>query len=247
MSGTDTSPIEQFQEYFSVQLARTPAQKADVFRIRYRVYCEQFGYEPIENFPSREEYDEYDDRSMHCLVVHKRSGRTAGCVRLVPTWDDFDADPLPLEKFCLHSLDLETIRSLNLERHTVCEVSRLAVDDAFRRRTGEHGSHYGGKDAAVYTEHERRTFPLVCVSGFFAATALTQLTGRPNTFAMMEPFLPRMLRKSGIVFQPVGDPVDYHGIRAPYFTDTHFAVRNMQADLKAMYMSILDQIQRDLP
>ena len=155
-----------------------------------------------------------------------------------------EADPLPLEKYCGHSLDTELIDRLKLDRGTVCEVSRLAVDDAFRRRAGEGASRYGDRAAAMYPGHERRTFPLICVSAFLAATALSEVTGRTNAFAMMEPFLPRMLRRSGILFRAVGAEIDYHGKRAPYFATLESVLSNMQADLRIMYDEILAQMQR---
>lgn len=239
------SLMDRFREYFLVELARTPAQKSRVYRIRYRVYCEQFQYEPAEQFPTGEEFDEFDARSEHCLIVHRRTGRAAACVRVVPALGDAATDPLPIERVFADRLDQAYLAELGPDRGRLCEVSRLAVDEAFRRRAGEACSRHGEPVAALCGPHERSTFPFICMAGFLGATALTELTGRTNVFAMMEPFLARMLARSGIVFRRVGGDLDYHGIRAPYFTTTQSALEGMEPEMRSMYESIADEIRFD--
>ena len=239
------SLTESFLRYFSIELATTPEQKESVYKIRYRVYCEEFGYEPADRFPDKMEFDAYDDHSLHCLITHKSSGMPAGCVRMISAAENenSDIDILPFEKDCSESLDNEYIRGLNLDRKTVCEISRLAVDGAFRRRKSETQTPFGGVDAMDCSHHEQRTFGLIAVAGFLAATALTDLTGRTNVFAMMESFLPRLLKRSGIAFQKAGVDIEYHGLRAPYFIKTQSALNNMRPDLKDMYQVIYEKIK----
>lgn len=223
-----------FLEYFSLKIATTEAARSRAYAIRYRVYCEEFGYENPDEFPDRQEKDEYDDRSLHCVIEH-RSGMPAGCVRLVPTAGDIRTDPLPFEKYCGASVDQELVASLNLERPRVCEISRLAVDGAFRRRSGEAKTRFGEIDSMDISRQEERTFSLIAVAGFLAATALTKLSGRTQVFAMMEPFLPRLMKRSGIKFERAGKDIDYHGTRAPYFIRTEAALEHMGDDLKELY------------
>lgn len=236
------SLIESFESYFSVNLACKAEEKTKAFHIRYRVYCEEFGYEEKENCPNEQEKDEFDDSSYHCVIIHKRLEMPAGCVRLVPATGWNGEGLLPFEKFCGQSLNRSLIDSYHLDRTTICEISRLAVDSAFRRRTGESLTRFGGPDSLDISQVEERTFSLIAVSGFLAATALTELTGKTNVFAMMEPFLPRLLKRSGIVFEKVGQDIDYHGIRAPYFIKTQSALDHMNADLKSLYKWIYKQI-----
>jgi len=239
------SLTECFLQYFTVDLATTLAQKESVYRIRYRVYCEEFGYEPVDHFPDKIESDAYDDHSLHCLITHISSGMPAGCVRLIPATDDENIDLLPFEKVCSDSLDTEYIQGLNIERKTVCELSRLAVDRIFRRRAGETQTRFGGPGAMDISHHEQRSFELIAVAGFLACTALTDLTGRTNIFAMMEPFLPRLLKRSGIIFQKVGKNVYYHGVRAPYYTQrTQTAMDKVHPDLKGLYDTIYEKINK---
>lgn len=237
------SLAKSFQKYFSVELATKPGQKRDVFRIRYRVYCEEFKYESADRFKdNEEECDEFDEHSLHCLIRH-RSGMPAGCVRMVPTNVNQLEDLLPFEKYCKKSLDEAFISRLNLDRNTMCEISRLAVDGAFRRRSGEALTRFGEVDAMDCSQQEKRTFSLIAVAGFLAATALTDLTGRTNVFAMMEPFLPRLMHRSGIEFAQAGRDINYHGIRAPYFITTQAALESMKLELKELYQIIKQQIE----
>lgn len=237
--GSKPSLAKSFCQYFDVNLAVTPEQKRDVYRVRYRVYCEEFGYEPLENFPDQQESDEFDARSLHCLITHKSSGRAAGCVRLVAGAEQGE---MPFEKFCPGTLDRDFLDSLDLDRTTVCEISRLAVDGAFRRRAGEDTTRFGEMESIDCTQQERRTFSMISVAAFLGATALTEGTGRRNVFAMMEPFLPRLLRRSGIPFERAGEDIDYHGLRAPYFTRTQEALQGMHEDLKELYDVVADRI-----
>jgi N-acyl amino acid synthase of PEP-CTERM/exosortase system len=233
---------ENFLRYFDVALASTDAQKREVYGIRYRVYCEEFAYEPLESFPNHEETDLFDAASQHALVTHKGSGLAAGCVRLVSPTGPSGSDSLPFEKYCSDSLDQVFIQSLNLHRASVCEISRLAVDGTFRRRTGEKITRYGELEGLDCSQQERRTFSMIAIACFLAATALTNIAGRTNVFAMMEPFLPRLLKRSGIVSRRAGRDIDYHGLRAPYFITTQSAPDNMRPDLKELYDEIYSRV-----
>lgn len=240
---TETGKLaDDFEKYFEVVFAHSEELKREAYSVRYRVYCEEFNYEATDLFPDQLEKDEYDDDSMHCLIKHKSSGRAAACVRLVPALYDRPAFELPLEKFCNASLDHEFIESLNLERQKQCELSRLAVDQNFRRRPGEQMTRFGGWTGLDVSEGEQRTFPLIAISAFVAAIALTDLCGRNSVFAMMEPFLPRLLKRSGIHFVRSGRDMDYHGIRAAYFLDAHSA-DSVSPELRPLYHWIKQQLQ----
>ncbi len=242
MGKQEHSLIDDFLRCFDVALATTEEQKKATYRVRYHVYCEEFGYEPGERFPGEEETDEYDDHSLACLITHKPSGMPAGCVRLIPA---LDHEPLPLEKYCSGSLDTAFIEALKLQRSTLCEISRLAVDGAFRRRAGESVTRFGKVETTRCGPQERRTYPLIAIAAFLASTALTEVSGRTNVLAMMEPFLPRLLKRSGIAFQRVGEDIEYHGRRAPFFITTQHALQNMKPGLRELYDVIHDGVRRD--
>lgn len=243
MTDDKSSLAEKFLQYFQVGLASSAEDKRAVFEVRFRVYCDEFQYEPEENFPDKAEYDEYDERSLHCLIRHRRSGMAAGCVRLVPTTGDVD-DLLPYEKYCAESIDTAFVDKLKIRRANTCEISRLAVDGAFRRRSGEAATRFGEVDAMDCSAAEKRAFSLIAIAGFLASTALTELSGRNDVFAMMEPFLPRLMKRSGIVFERAGKTINYHGDRALYYIKTQSAVDNMAPELKTLYQAIHQQMAK---
>ena len=236
MNSKSASLVEDFQKYFSLELATTPAQLEAVYRIRYRVYCEEFRYESAEAFPERMESDEFDAISRHCLVSHKASGMPAGCARLVLAGEE---QFMPLEKFCISAVDEDKLRAFDGKRHTICEFSRLGVDGAFRRRQGESESRFGEISALDCSKREQRTFSLIAVATILSALALSEIIGRRHCFAMMEPFLPRLLRRSGMIVQPAGKEIEYHGARSPYYFETGEIVGGMAEELQEFYAAIL--------
>lgn len=237
----DSPLVEDFQKYFELELASTPEQLERVFHIRYRVYCEEFGYEPAESFPDKLEKDEFDSLSDHCVVTHKASAMPAGCARLVHADEN---SQLPLEKFCGDALDHAVIRAFDGRRDTICEFSRLGVDGAFRRRPGERVSRFGEISAIDCSQREQRTFSLIAVATILSAFAMSEMIERPNCFAMMEPFLPRLLRRSGIIVHPAGKEIEYHGTRAPFYFETRETVSGMNDELQEFYAVIKASFNR---
>ncbi len=234
---------KNFERYFRVAIATDPQQLDQIHHVRYRVYCEEFGFEPIERCPNARESDAFDAQSTHCLITHVPSGSPAGCVRMVPTPSGHPEQPLPFERNCRNSMDRALLRRMACDRTTICEISRLAVDRDFRRRPGEHETRFGTpKHLLAFSPEEKRTLPFIAVSAYLAATAITAHTGKTNVFAMMEPFLPRLLARTGIRFTRVGDDIDYHGIRAPYFIRTQTALNGMNRELLELYTVIERQL-----
>jgi N-acyl amino acid synthase of PEP-CTERM/exosortase system len=229
---------EHFQQYFSVSPATTTALKQAVYRLRYDVYCREFNYEPAENFPDGMERDEYDSQALHVLVRHKNSGLAAGCTRIITPDPSNAAALLPVERYCSGSLDADYLDNLNLSRQSICEASRLSVSNIYRRRHGESRSRYGSLEHLGFSPQEQRTFPLISVSISLATTALTELTGHPYMFAMMEPSLPRLLQRIGYNFKQVGVITNYHGKRAAYLQETSAVLENLRPELRDLYCEI---------
>jgi len=131
---------QTFQKYFSVKLANTQELKQQVYNIRYHVYCKEFEFESIESCPNEMETDEYDDYSLHCLIIHNTTDIPAACVRLVPkinfeyeTQGQFDL--LPFEKFCADSLDKKIIptiinnsRKIKCLKYFICQLASSCLN-----------------------------------------------------------------------------------------------------------------------
>ncbi|MEE4108582.1 MAG: PEP-CTERM/exosortase system-associated acyltransferase [Halieaceae bacterium] len=240
-SGKQGSLFDQLLEYFDVAIAQDEGHLAEVFHVRYRVYCEEFGYEPKEAFANREESDEFDERSLHCMIRHRGSGRVAAIARVVTVAGN---QKLPLELHCGDHLDPDFMARFSNRRETICEISRLAVDGDFRRRRGEQESRYGDTEALSLEASERRTFPLLGLSAMLSSFACASLIGRPNLVAIMEPFLPVILRRSGIYLTRFGEDFEHRGKRAPYYLDTTDFVDGMRDDVRDFYTRIRDTLSQ---
>lgn len=242
-----TPPLNNhFQNYFDVFLADTPELREQVHRIRYDVYCREFHYEREEDCPGGLERDEYDQYSLHTLILHKATHSEAGCMRLIlpaATESDF---LLPMERFCGHSLTDPVWHPGRLPRSRIAEVSRLAVHTRFRRRLGESESPTGIA-ATSFSADERRAFPLLSLALFYGGAALMVLTGRSDAFVMVEPRLARRLQMVGLPFVQVGDLIEYHGPRAAYYVPVQGVLDNIQGELRYLYDFVYNNLERQMP
>jgi N-acyl amino acid synthase of PEP-CTERM/exosortase system len=147
-----------------------------------------------------------------------------------------------MEAHCGDHLDRGFMEKFADQRSTVGELSRLAVDGDFRRRRGEKETRFGDAEGLAFDSLEKRTFPLLGLSAALCAFASASLTGRTNLFAIMEPFLPVIMRRSGIYLTRIGEDFDYRGMRAPYYLDIADFEGGMRDDVRECYL----QIKRDL-
>lgn len=237
-----TPPLDNhFQNYFDVIFANTPELLKQVYRTRYDVYCREFHYEREEDCPGGLEQDEYDPYSLHLLIVHKTSNIGAGCVRMVrPPLND-PGFLLPMERHCGPTLNHAERHPQRVSRDSLAEISRLAVHTSFRRRLGESESPFGAIDAL--DPQERRTFPLVSLALFAGATAMMALSRRPHMFVMIEPRLARRLQSLGFPFVQIGEPMDYHGLRAAYHVTVDECVGSWGEVMLEMYGFIHEALQ----
>lgn len=231
---------QHFSTYLTSLCANNDALRHEVYRIRHEVYCEELQFEPVKD--NGEEKDEFDTYSLHCLIRHISSGQHAGTVRLVTP--QTEGQFLPIEKYCLTSIT-DTARSpVQFARKDVCEVSRLAVPKAFRRRQMDNyaGAALGLINQDTYSETELRCFPFIAVGLYFSAAALALQNGIKHAYVMIEPRLARSMGFVGIKFHQIGPVVDYHGKRAPYYINQELLYKNLTPGFKIM----LEHIQRSL-
>ena len=123
----------------------------------------------------------------------------------------------------------------------MAEISRLAVDGQFRRRRGENQTRFGNTDTMHFAAREKRTFSLLALSLFLAATAVADLLRRQHCVAIMEPFLPTILRRMGITVKRVGDDFEYRGVRAPYYLNIDDTIRSGADELRLCYEVVRSQ------
>ena len=227
---------EHFSTYLAPQIAISEDLRTEVFKIRHNVYCEELAFEPVKE--SGLEMDDFDQFSVHCLIQHLSTHRNAGTVRMVIPRKK--GQLLPLEKYCSHSIEHEEFAPHLLNRDEICEISRLAVPEQFRRRnTDNHdGAAVGVINEKTYSENELRCFPFIATGLYMSAASMAFGMGIKHAFVMMEPRLARSMRFIGIKFVKIGPTIEYHGQRAPYYISTEMLMTSLSPGFKAMLSDI---------
>ena len=187
MQAAFADAIASARDELVVEVATTRAQVLEAQRLRYRVYCEERDFLPGSNGI---EEDEFDDKSRHVLVRSRATGVVYGTVRVVLS-DGSEGDiGFPMQRVC----EDYVLRPLPIAQ--TGELSRFAVT---RERAG-----LSNAAAALMRLALMRGIVQVC-----GESKITHLC------ATMERTLLRLLRSTAIHFQPIGKPVEYHGIRQP--------------------------------
>ncbi|MEZ5587539.1 MAG: PEP-CTERM/exosortase system-associated acyltransferase [Sedimenticolaceae bacterium] len=236
--------VEPYREFFSITMADTDELRKEVFRLRYDVYCRELGWEDAENYPDQLEQDVYDGVSRHCLLLHKRSGMYAGTVRMVLTHDSDLQPPIPLIDHCTNKLFDGPLRPDRLPAGSYGEISRLALRGEFRRRASEQNNPEGhGEHLFEWTQTERRRFPHIALGLYLGASAVGLADGASGVYAMMEPRLARHLRFAGIRFEQVGEPIDFRGLRAPYYISRKVLFKYLSRPLRKLLFAIAEDMR----
>lgn len=230
-----------FRKYFEILPATTDVTRADVFRIRHEVYCEELGFEPVR--PDRLESDIYDQHSIHCLLRTSNDPKQlVGCTRLVLAKPDAPNDPLPFEQTCAHVLDRSIIDPSRLPRHKIAEVSRLAVRGRYRRRRGEQQSPATVHEEDFGSEDQPR-FPYIPIGLYLGAVALAERNGIETLFVLTEPRLAEHFSKAGVRIEQIGEPVEHRGARIPSMMDVQSIIKNMRFLVKPIWRIVQEEIE----
>jgi N-acyl amino acid synthase of PEP-CTERM/exosortase system len=240
--------IAAFNEYFELIHADTDALRMQVYMLRYQVYVLETGFESEATCQSGTdalgqrihwEQDDYDRRSDHYLLRHRRTGVYAATARLIlPSSQDIQA-PYPIEQHCFLTDRVNTAAV----RHHLGEISRFAVSKTFKRRIGESGTLSGvSSNVDIYFEEdERRILPHISLGLFAAVMRMVHSHGITHCYAVMEPALLRLLGRFGVIFNRIGPDVDYHGLRVPCLGTVDEALPSIQHAAPAVWDLITDR------
>jgi N-acyl amino acid synthase of PEP-CTERM/exosortase system len=233
--------VRNFSIYFSPRYAATQQQRHFSYSIRYQVYAEELGWEPINE--TCLERDECDDYAHHCLLEHKRTGDIAGCVRLViPPVGDTQAS-LPYQ---LHDINVVNSNKLShLTQGRIGEISRLAVPSCFRRRANEAGKPFvlDSQNPSIFTEEERRNFPNISIGLYLSAIAMVDISQLDLVLVVMEPRLQRHLKRFGLHFRQISTTFELRGERALYDLPRSQLTSHMNSQIRSLYDFIRDELE----
>lgn len=218
----------------------------DTFRMRYEVYVDEFGFEDKADHPDGLETDEYEKESIHFACLNETDS-VVGTIRLV-----------------LHSnkgfpIEHATKLNLNGEKpapNKIGEISRLTVTKDLRRRKedGMYGveSYIKKKEGGVLPdsgsipkEMRGRKNPIIVLGLYQVMFHESLRQGLTHWYMITEKKLFYALNKYGFIFQQIGEPVQYHGERVPYFGDIHKILLNLKQTDAGMYDMMLAGLEEE--
>lgn len=229
---------------FKFVVATTPELLDGVFRLRYQVYVDEFGYEHAGDHPDGKEMDDWDPFSIHMAALNP-DGEVIGTIRVVLN----------------STAGLPTLNAVapfyqdrNPQSRHIGEVSRLAVARSFRRRV-EDGFH-GVKELAspqasiAFHRAEEGEFPsqdrrkrFAVVLGLFKIMYhVSKRIDLIDWYMMAEKRLWYLLKRYHILFNAIGPEMDYHGVRIPYLGH----IRDIESHMMRVSANLADSFQEGL-
>lgn len=198
-----------------------PDVRTAIFRLRYQVYCLEWGFEKEEDHPGGVETDKFDPHSVHIAARVKEAPSTQviGTSRIIL---GREVDRLPIEGHCSFFPEFTPP-----PRRVSGEISRLAVSKHFRRRAVDklifsHGdsAYESEQTLSAASAQDRRKSENEIVAGIYMHLyAESKRLGVTHWYAVMAKGLYLLLKRWGVVFHPIGPELNYHGWRGPYMAE----------------------------
>jgi N-acyl amino acid synthase of PEP-CTERM/exosortase system len=233
---------EGFRQLFELTPALDDASLDQVFRIRHDVYCRDLGWEPMRE--DGRESDEFDRHSLHCLLRRRGTGEPVGCARLILARPEDPDYPLPFEESCKDVLERSVVDPARLPRHTVGEVSRLAVLGSFRQRKGEGLKAVSVADDDFGTRGLNARFPFIPVSLYLGAAAIARRVGVEHVFVLTEPRLASHFVRIGFDIRAVGGQIEHRGTRVPSVLSSSKVVAGLRPLIRPLYSVIATAVDQ---
>jgi len=233
---------DHFFEHFTLVVANEEHEQRTCFKTRHQVYCEEMGFEDTR--ANKMEFDEFDEFALSCYIKHKATGDCAGTIRLV--MPQHPGQLLPIEQNCPSAIRMDENSPQRYARHSICEISRLAIPKRFRRRQSDSNvSPVTGKSLNNGFKKDKpgRNFPYLSLALYFFAASICVLRDIENVYVMMEPRLARSLRMLGINFEQLGNEIDYHGQRAAYQLSPVEFMQQVSPALQRFQRKIMTELQ----
>lgn len=231
---------ESFSQTFELLPALDDHTLEQVYRIRHDVYCRDLSWEPMRE--DGLETDEYDRHSLH-ILLRTRAGEPVGCTRLILARPQTPDHPLPFEQSCRGVLDRSIADPATLPRHTIGEVSRLAVLNTFRQRRGEDASAISMTEEDLGGPGPQARFPFVPVSLYLGAAAIARRFGVEHVFVLTEPRLASHFSRIGFDIRAVGGAIEHRGTRVPSLLSSSKVVAGLRPTIRPMYELIEHAVQ----
>jgi N-acyl amino acid synthase of PEP-CTERM/exosortase system len=202
--------VDRFNSLFACIPAEKPNSIRSAFQVRYQVYCLENEFENPREHPDGLETDEFDQYSVHSILVRRPAGDVIGTVRLIlPGNAPTESPATKVIRDCLSG-------RLPFPAATTAEVSRFSIC-----KHQPHGKGELPRTLLRSSENDdrryRHTGPLMSLGLIQGATRMALQHHMTHWCAIVEPKFLRMLDAMGIHFVPVGPLIEHHGIRQPCY------------------------------
>ena len=225
--------------------AESEELKKAIYRIRYNVYVDEYGFERIEDHPNGHETDEYDPYSIHYAALNATHD-IIGTIRMVLHSDK----GFPIEH-AIRKLDFVGEKP---EPNRIAEISRLAVIRNYRRRRedGLYGltSYVAQSEEGIlpYDDtasegYHRRRRPIIVFGLYRAIYHASKKMGITHWYLITEKELHDSFEMFGFLFHQIGEPVSYHGVRIPYLGIISEMEEHLRANNPDMLQLMLDGLE----
>jgi N-acyl amino acid synthase of PEP-CTERM/exosortase system len=229
--GSDTTPCHEFASYedftgvFQLKTANNEAERNSAYSLRYQIYCVENKFEDSARFPDEREKDHLDYRSLHGLVLHRKSRLVCGTARLVMPQRDEAEPPATFFEFMK--------KKAGLPIETTAEVSRFSSSKAVKRQCELF------PDTQDFLQ-QSSLLPHITVSLIAFVIQEAVKNDVTHLCAIMKPALLRLLSRFGVNFAALGDPVEYHGIRQPCFVPMEKLLSDIATDYPRIWEIVTD-------
>ncbi|MFA6587851.1 MAG: GNAT family N-acetyltransferase [Patescibacteria group bacterium] len=116
---------KNFYKNFFFYTTKDPEELKGLYKIRFEVYCEEYGYIDKNKTENGLEHDEWDEHSEH-FIIRDINKEIAASVRLILD----SPSGFPIEKHFQLDIDL----NINYNRKEIAEISRLIVISKYRKK-----------------------------------------------------------------------------------------------------------------
>lgn len=210
-------PDLKILDVFDIRIATDDETEALAFSVRWDVYCRELGFEPAERFPDHQESDADDQRSVQVVAIHRRTGRPAGCFRLLLADPADIRRPFHVEAVCSGLLK-GVIPTVGQARLGYAELSRFCIIAPFRHFDASVEAPPWGISRDDWNAEAPLHRGLAGLMWLVAAQVAVKLR-LDYLLTLMESRLQTLGKVMGMNFLSIGEPVEFRGMRVPYRID----------------------------
>lgn len=232
----------------TIKIASDEKELSEIFKLRYKVYYQEWGFDKHMNHSKESITDKYDENAIH-FVARDESRKMVGAIMLILD----SPEGYPIENNCELNINKE-----ELPRERLAEVARLVIHRDYRRRTEDKyiygpdeerrsiGSfnfpqNYTGYRRAddkyrqrqgsrrTTESHSDRKRHELLISLLKAVYLESKRRGITHWYSFLTKGVLILLNGFGFAFQEIGDPVDYYGIRTPYLGEIEKIEQEMES------------------